>query len=155
MARLIVIDGPDRGKEFELESGPEEQQWVAGRDPRLRIALADTTVSREHFRIEPMQKGFRLVDMGSRNRTFLNGEPVQKNLLRHGDLIAIGDSELRFEDEAQPTEVGEMVSTIIKEFQTEQRDSISRIINSLKNDPVLRGPRHFGFGNWRPDILVR
>lgn len=138
MAKLTVIEGPDQGKEYGLES-PESDSLIAGRDPRHPIALADQTVSRSHCKIERNGSSYRLVDLGSRNRTFLNGEPIQADLLRDGDVIAIGDSELRFEGEPLPLE--SQNSTIIKELPAREGESITRIIDSLRDDPVLRGER--------------
>ncbi len=138
MAKLTVIEGPDLGKEYDLESS-SSSELLAGRDPRHPIALGDQTVSRSHFKIERNGAGFRVVDLGSRNRTFLNGEPIKSDVLSDGDVIAIGDSELRFEGEVIP--LADLNSTIIKELPQAQGDSIVRIIDSLKDDPVIKGER--------------
>jgi transcriptional regulator with GAF, ATPase, and Fis domain len=116
MAKLIVIDGPDLGCEHELErpAGGGPSSWTAGRDPRAEICLADSSVSREHCRIEATPRGFRVIDLGSRNRTFLNGDPIGENVLRDGDILALGDTELRFVDDSAPVEMAGMASTIIK-----------------------------------------
>ncbi len=115
MAKLIVTDGPERGTEFLLPLEEGNPQTV-GRDPRNQVVLNDGSVSRQHFRIEFTGRDFRLVDLGSRNRTFLNGEPVREGLLRNGDTIGAGDSELRFEEDRVLTEEAGMESTIIKEL---------------------------------------
>ena len=141
MARLITVDGPEKGKEFELEE-PVATSLLGGRDPRHPIAILDTTVSREHFRIDHIRDGFRLVDLGSRNRTFLNGIPIRENMLRSGDVIAVGDSELRFEDEAESLEEGSGVATtIIKEFRNSEGSSLAHLIDSLRDDPAIREER--------------
>ncbi len=139
MARLVVINGPDEGREFPLDDLPDGSH-VGGRDPRHPFALADATVSREHFRLERLPRGFRLVDLGSRNRTFLNGEPVREGMLRNGDVISAGDSELRFEDDAEVEVADNMASTIVKELDAGS-SSIERIIDTLKSDPGLRRER--------------
>ena len=115
MAKLIVVEGPDRGAEYQI---PEETgtSHTMGRDPRNKVPLNDASVSREHLRIEFTGRDFRIVDLGSKNRTFLNGEPVREGLLRSGDLIGVGDSELRFEDDRPPAEEAGIESTIIKEL---------------------------------------
>ena len=48
MARLITVEGPDKGKEFELDERVTTS-LLGGRDPRHPIAVLDSTVSREHF----------------------------------------------------------------------------------------------------------
>ncbi len=134
MARLIVIDGPDLGNEYELErpDSGELANVILGRDPRVEVPLQDSAISREHCRVEISPGGCRLVDLGSRNKTFLNGDPVEQSWLKDGDLLVIGDSELRFEDEAQLVEVGGVASTIIKEIEP-CAGSPSRIIGRLAN----------------------
>jgi hypothetical protein len=55
-------------------------------------------VSRRHALIRQMGDELRLVDLGSRNGTFLNGKKVEANnpqKLRDGDLIRVGKIVLR------------------------------------------------------------
>ena len=89
MARLIVVDGPDLGTEFELERPPsgETVRLTIGRDPRVALTLADSAVSREHCRVDATTAGFRLVDLESRNRTYLNADPVERCWLENGDRL--------------------------------------------------------------------
>jgi len=117
MARLIVVDGPDLGTEFELDRPAEGDtvRLTIGRDPRVALTLADSAVSREHCRIDATPRGFRLVDLESRNRTYLNADPIERSWLTDGDRVVVGDSELLFEDDA-PAVDGGVASTIIKEL---------------------------------------
>jgi Nif-specific regulatory protein len=130
MAKLIVIDGPDRGTEYPL---PEESgaSSTLGRDPRNKVPLNDASVSREHLRIEFTGRDFRIVDLGSKNRTFLNGEPVREGLLRSGDLIGVGDTELRFEDDRPEAEEAGIESTIIKELPASGGAAIDGMIDAI------------------------
>ena len=51
-----------------------------------------TFISRNHFRIEQREDGYRIIDLDSKNGTLLNGSELAKNipyLLNHGDLISI------------------------------------------------------------------
>jgi len=127
---LIVTDGPDRGTEFPLPLEEGNPQTV-GRDPRNQVLLNDGSVSRQHFRIEFTGRDFRLVDLGSRNRTFLNGEPVREGLLRNGDTIGIGDSELRFEEDRALAEEPGMKSTIIKELPAGSDAGVRGILGAI------------------------
>ena len=118
MAKLIVIDGPDLGTEYELTPpvGDSTAETVLGRDPRVDIPLNDNAVSREHCRIETSYTGFRLTDLDSRNKTFLNNDPVETCRLKNGDVLVIGDTELRFEDDSPEVEGTAYSSTILKEI---------------------------------------
>jgi transcriptional regulator with GAF, ATPase, and Fis domain len=117
VARLIVIEGPDIGSEHDLGPGGQKGALTAGRDPRADIPLSDTAVSRQHFRIESSPRGWRVVDLGSRNQTFLNGEPVQEAFLEDGDVLRAGDTEVRFESPGASVELTGAASTIIKEVR--------------------------------------
>jgi len=79
-----------------------------GRDSSNTISLNDQRVSSHHCRIEAEAGGFALVDAGSTNGTRLNGEEVDRAVLRHGDEIRLGMTVLRFlaDDTTEPCEVG-------------------------------------------------
>jgi Nif-specific regulatory protein len=71
-------------------------QLTVGRDPANQLCLNDRAVSRKHFSITETDAGFHLVDLESHNGTFVNGIPVRRKLLGHGDTIRVGKCELAF-----------------------------------------------------------
>ncbi len=83
------------GKAF--EAGPVPV--TVGRADDNTIALdGDEFASGHHARIESQLDGVWILDLGSTNGTFVNGERVQgRRQLHRGDLVQIGDTELRFE----------------------------------------------------------
>jgi Nif-specific regulatory protein len=96
MPKLITTEGPDAGRTWPLD-GPNV---VVGRGEGCGVQLTDLTVSRQHFRLVPVGEGaWRLLDLGSRNRTVVNNEPVTEHSLADGDLIIVGATKLLFEDE--------------------------------------------------------
>src|SRR5262245_245896 len=62
-----------------------------GRSRSNQVCLASNSVSREHCLIEREADRFSLTDLDSRNGTFVNGIPVKKRALEHGDQVRIGD----------------------------------------------------------------
>ena len=72
-----------------------------GRSPDCHLTVKDKESSREHCAIEPVDEGYRLRDLGSRNGTRLNNEKVAIELLDHNDVIRIGKTVMRFIDEEQ------------------------------------------------------
>ncbi len=61
------------------------------------IAIADPTVSREHILVREEEGRFTLYDRGATAGTLLNGRRVRRpEMLTHGDVIVIGDTELQF-----------------------------------------------------------
>jgi len=91
-SRVVVISGPSKGTIMRMTGG----QLTVGRDPTNHLALPDRAVSRKHFAISETDAGFHLVDLDSHNGTFVNGIPVRRKLLGHGDTIRVGQSELVF-----------------------------------------------------------
>ena len=95
-ARLEVISGPLKGKVFPLVEG----EVSIGREPSNYISLLDSLVSRRHCVIRKEAESFRLVDLDSRNSTFVSGVPVRERLLVPGDQIRVGNSVLIFQGAA-------------------------------------------------------
>jgi Nif-specific regulatory protein len=123
MAKLIVVEGPDLGNEYDLPTSAVDpasdavaSPVVLGRDPRATVSLADGAVSREHCKVESRPRGFRLIDLRSRNRTFVNGDPVEEVWLRDGDVVRIGDTELKFVEDAPRILASNVETTIVREI---------------------------------------
>jgi transcriptional regulator with GAF, ATPase, and Fis domain len=91
-SRVVVISGTSKGTIVRVADG----QLCAGRDSANNLCLSDRAVSRKHFCITETDAGFHLVDLDSRNGTFVNGIPVRRKLLGHGDTIRVGQCELVF-----------------------------------------------------------
>lgn len=92
-ARLEAVSGPLKGKVFSLA----ETEVSIGRDPSNQISLLDSLVSRRHCIIRKEADAFRLVDLESRNNTFVSGVPVRERVLLPGDQIRVGNSVLVFQ----------------------------------------------------------
>ncbi|HSG45419.1 MAG TPA: FHA domain-containing protein [Anaerolineales bacterium] len=61
------------------------------------IAIPDVfqSVSRQHLEIRREKAGYRLIDLGSRNGTLVNGIDARDKYLKDGDEISIGHNEQR------------------------------------------------------------
>jgi serine/threonine protein kinase len=76
-----------------------------GRQATNDITVLDKKASRHHARVMPSGRQFFVEDLGSSNGTLLNGTPVGRQPLRHGDVIRIGQARLMFyEDRASNLE---------------------------------------------------
>ena len=79
-------------REIELPSG----ETVFGRD-RSVVWIDDPSVSRRHARILVDRERVTIRDLGSKNGTMVNGEPVAGDaVLEDGDEIAIGRARMTF-----------------------------------------------------------
>jgi pSer/pThr/pTyr-binding forkhead associated (FHA) protein len=90
-AMLVVKRGPNAGTRFVMT----KDVTTAGRHPESDIFLDDITVSRRHAEIRK-NTGFRIVDMGSLNGTYVNKLRVEEADLSSGDEIQIGKFRLIF-----------------------------------------------------------
>jgi ABC-type multidrug transport system ATPase subunit len=69
-----------------------------GRDSDNDVVLSDLQVSRHHTEVRRTGDTYQVVDLGSRNGTYLNGRLVQRPTVVHaGDVISIGRHELLFD----------------------------------------------------------
>jgi hypothetical protein len=89
---LVLTRGPGRGSSFRLGY----DIVTLGRQPSATILLDDVTVSRRHAEIRPEPAGYRVVDVGSLNGTYVNHVQVDEAQLFHGDEIQIGLFKLSF-----------------------------------------------------------
>ena len=77
-----------------------------GKAPHNEIVLPDPTVSNTHAVIMVRDGGYSIVDLGSRNGTFVNGERLSTHArtLLHGDSIQLGQTVLTFRNSGQTTQ---------------------------------------------------
>ncbi len=92
-AQIVVVSGPDKGKSYSVPSGATFQ---IGRSQTTSTQLSDQTVSRVHCQIEYDGKRAVLTNLSTKG-TEVNGKAVTEHELRHGDLVFVGGSELRFQ----------------------------------------------------------
>jgi len=91
-AQLAVTSGPDQGKLFPLAVG---QTIQVGRSQATTIRLTDPAVSRVHFELEIGENQVVLHNISGQG-TLVNGQLAVEMVLKTGDVIRIGNSELRF-----------------------------------------------------------
>lgn len=96
MLVLTVLQGPDKGRRFEL---PDHEPQMIGRSSES-LPLNDATISRRHAELTPEGDGrWYLRDLGSSNGTFVNGVKVaDRRVLRPGDQIRTGSTLIEYGD---------------------------------------------------------
>jgi hypothetical protein len=82
----LIINHGERVTEHELG----DQPVVIGRDPECDLFFADKKLSRHHARVERVGTRVRLVDLGSRNGTWVNEVRVEDRDLSPGDEVRLG-----------------------------------------------------------------
>ncbi len=100
MAELVVSsDGVETQHVHLLKD-----RTTVGRRHHNDVALSDLSVSGMHCVLERQDGDVWLTDVGSTNGTFVNGERIQRQCLRHADVISIGTYSVRFLSEAPQPE---------------------------------------------------
>ncbi len=97
-----------RGEELVSTEEFDREIIKIGRLSSAHLRLDDEKVSRIHAVVEVGAGGeVSIIDMGSSEGTFVNGEKVNKAMLKPGDEIRLGDTRLVFQEEAQQDVVSE------------------------------------------------
>jgi class 3 adenylate cyclase len=93
----VVFQDPS-GKQQVVTLEDNQEKVTIGRRVENDIALAwDQEVSREHAQLLRGAEGWTLVDEGSRNGSYLNGQRVSgRHPLRDGDVLRFGDTVVLF-----------------------------------------------------------
>ncbi|TPV94943.1 MAG: FHA domain-containing protein [Myxococcales bacterium FL481] len=95
---LVVHQGPDRGREYTLAFGAN----VVGRGDAADVPVRGRAVSRRHACVEVRDEGVFVVDVGSKNGVFVDGQRVapgrRGTRLEDGGRIELGDVVLVLDD---------------------------------------------------------
>lgn len=93
-ACLVVLQGQRLGQRINLGDEP----LIIGRAPEAEFQIIERSVSRAHCRITREPAGYRIKDLDSTNKTFLNDQPIIEAELKDGDHISVGSCVLKFMD---------------------------------------------------------
>ncbi len=89
MLILTVLQGPDKGRKFEL---PDHEPQLIGRSTEA-LPLNDISVSRRHAELTPDAGVWFIRDLESQNGTYVNGVRIYERLrLRPGDQVRTGQT---------------------------------------------------------------
>ncbi len=91
-ALLVVQRGPNAGSRYLLDADVTS----VGRHPDAAIFLDDVTVSRRHAEFRREGAGFRVVDVGSLNGTYVNRHRIDDVVLANSDEVQIGKYRLLY-----------------------------------------------------------
>ncbi|MGH7130097.1 MAG: FHA domain-containing protein, partial [Planctomycetaceae bacterium] len=95
---LRVIGGLIAGKQFIIYRNPT----FIGSSPQCEIYLfKDPQVSPRHAAVHIAHGGYNIEDLGSGSGTFVNGQPINRVRLHHGDQIQIGLTVFQFGERAR------------------------------------------------------
>ncbi len=92
---LVVVQGAEIGRRYRLN----ERRLILGRDAdQANLVIDDASVSGKHvmLQVDRVSGRYGIIDLGSRNGTFVNGIRVEGGPLREGDKLFVGSTVLKF-----------------------------------------------------------
>jgi len=83
---LVVVRGTNAGSRYVVNPTVTH----IGRHPDSDVFLDDVTVSRRHAEVRRTASGFQVVDVGSLNGTYLDGDRIDSGPISEGSRIQVG-----------------------------------------------------------------
>src|SRR5713226_6121518 len=129
MAKLVVLSAGMTGRTHELKV----DKTTIGRVEDNSFQIAEPSVSSHHC--EVLLRGSDVVvrDLNSTNGTFINGEKVSETVLKPGQVLRLGQIEMRLEPDAPPSSTKKPI------------DQTMAMQRGVSLNELEQGPRAGGF----------
>ncbi len=95
MAKRLIIRHGERVTRHEIT----DKAIVIGRDPSCDLFFSDHKLSRRHARVEPEAGRLKIVDLGSRNGSWVNERRINEEFIEPSDAIRLGGLRIAYEDD--------------------------------------------------------
>ena len=90
--QLVVVAGPDKDRVFTVQPGAD---LMLGRSAQAYYRVNDPRVSRSHCQLLLEGEQVSVVCNGGSGGTLVNGKLVKRQALKLGDVLQVGDTQLR------------------------------------------------------------
>jgi pSer/pThr/pTyr-binding forkhead associated (FHA) protein len=143
----------------EVDRRKLDRPLVIGRAPDCDVPLKDIVLSRKHCRVEPADVGgWRIIDLGSKNGSFLQDRTITEHLLKGDDELRIGRTVVLFRDaEFEPAAPGtvrpdrtvrpddpeQALAGTVYGFELVLPDDVERTPGAPVPQPQPRAPRSY------------
>ena len=98
MAKLVVLSAGMTGRTHELKV----DKTTIGRVDDNTFEIAEASVSSHHCEVLLRGSDVLVKDLNSTNGTFINGEKISEGVLKPGQVLRLGQIEMRLETDAPP-----------------------------------------------------
>lgn len=101
MAKLVILNQGLTGRTYDLKVGRN----TVGRVDDNSFEIPDASVSSHHGEVHMNSADAKEIlfrDLGSTNGSFVNGEKVTETVLKAGQVIRLGQVEMKFDDGSAP-----------------------------------------------------
>lgn len=128
-------------EDYRLQKG---HSLTIGRRQNNDVTIENLAVSGHHAKIDSVADGFVLVDLQSKNGSFVNEQLINSHWLKNGDVISIGKHSLDFfysEDEVMPdADADKIEKTMV--IDTSQHRNMMKKSNSKIPKPLTKGNKN-------------
>ena len=128
-------------EDYRLQKG---HSLTIGRRQNNDVTIENLAVSGHHAKIDSVADGFVLVDLQSKNGSFVNEQLINSHWLKNGDVISIGKHSLDFfysEDEVMPdSDADKIEKTMV--IDTSQHRNMMKKSNSKIPKPLTKGNKN-------------
>lgn len=132
---LTILEGQESGKRILLKN---LSVFEAGKAQGNHICLKDDSVAFNHFRIYHSDGSYMVYDLGSKRGTLVNGKPIDKAELSTGDVLKVGDLELRFDVVDENDASGRLASSAPDSDEADAQAKVGGIITkTARSHPAL------------------
>lgn len=149
---IEILSGTAQGQRFLLSD--EEEELILGRDPVCQIHVPDEVISRQHAKIVRRWGGIALIDIESKNGTYLNNKRVQEEFLHDGDRFALGTTVFLFRNpkELNLHDLGEEIASKRKTIEAKEEARLHATASGEERGPA-RGTATRGSAAEAQEIL--
>jgi pSer/pThr/pTyr-binding forkhead associated (FHA) protein len=109
MAKLVLLSAGMTGRTHELKA----EKTTIGRVEDNTFQIAEPSVSSHHCEIIVKGNDVIVKDLNSTNGTFINGDKVSEAPLKPGQILRLGQIEMRLETEAPPATPKKLDQTMV------------------------------------------
>ena len=128
-------------EDYQLQKG---HSITVGRRKNNDVVIENLAVSGHHAKIDSVTDGFVVIDLQSKNGSFVNEQLIHSHWLKNGDVISIGKHSLVFsysEDEVMPADGSdEMEKTMV--IDTSQHRNMMKKSNSKVPKLLTKGSKN-------------
>lgn len=152
MAYIILADRDQR----EICRHDLTGKTIIGRAPDCDVGVHDILLSRRHCVLERVMDQWVIVDLGSKNGTFIDGTRISRHILNDNETVLIGRSRLIFHKgpfvpppdgtpahNRRPVDPIEASQRTVAAFQFINEEELARVADFPKPKPQPRDPRAY------------
>jgi pSer/pThr/pTyr-binding forkhead associated (FHA) protein len=109
MAKLVLLSAGMTGRTYDLKA----EKTSIGRVEDNQFQIAEPSISSHHCEVLLRGNDVVVKDLTSTNGTFINGEKVTESPLKPGQILRLGQVEIRLETDASPTAPKKLSQTMV------------------------------------------